>query len=179
MRRPSRAACATSPTPRRCSPPTATRRASSAARATPTRRTSPTSRARSPHARPRPRASPRSRGGGAGCESVARMASELALTDLPAATRWKNWVGNQSFTPAYAAAPRDEDEVVALVRAAAERVTGVRVAAAVHSFTRVVETDGMVLDLAAMRGVVATDAARKRASALPGTLIRDFYEPLW
>src|SRR4051794_40814130 len=106
------------------------------------------------------------------------MAS-IAPADLPAATRWTNWVANQSFTPAYAAAPRDEDEVVALVRAAAERGMGVRVAAAGHSFTPVVETDGMVLDLSAMRGVVATDAARRRASALPGTLIRDFYEPLW
>jgi FAD/FMN-containing dehydrogenase len=105
--------------------------------------------------------------------------AQIALADLPAATRWTNWVGNQSFTPAYAAAPRDEEEVAALVRAAAERGMGVRVAAAGHSFTPVVETDGMVLDLSALRGVVATDPARKRASALPGTLIRDFYEPLW
>jgi FAD/FMN-containing dehydrogenase len=99
------------------------------------------------------------------------------LREAPRA--WTNWVGNQSFTPAYAGAPRDEEEVVALVRAAAERGMGVRVAAAGHSFTPVVETDGMVLDLSAMRGVVATDAERRRASALPGTLIRDFYEPLW
>jgi FAD/FMN-containing dehydrogenase len=106
------------------------------------------------------------------------MAS-IALADLPAATRWTNWVANQSFTPAYAAAPRDENEVGALVRAASERGMGVRVAAAGHSFTPVVETDGMLLDLSAMRGVVATDADRRRASALPGTLIRDFYEPLW
>jgi FAD/FMN-containing dehydrogenase len=105
--------------------------------------------------------------------------AQIALADLPAATRWTNWVGNQSFTPTYAAAPRDEEEVGALVRAAAERGMGVRVAAAGHSFTPVVETGGMLLDLSGLRGVVATDAERKRASALPGTLIRDFYEPLW
>jgi FAD/FMN-containing dehydrogenase len=103
----------------------------------------------------------------------------IAITDLPPAARWTNWVGNRSFTPAYAAAPRDEEEVAALVRAAAERGAGVRVAAAGHSFTPVVQTDGMLLDLAAMRGVVGTDPERKRATALPGTLIRDFYEPLW
>ena len=28
-------------------------------------------------------------------------------------------------------------------------------------------------------GVVATDVERKRATAMSGTLIRDFYEPLW
>jgi FAD/FMN-containing dehydrogenase len=105
--------------------------------------------------------------------------AETTLADLPAATEWRNWVGNQSFTPAYAAAPRDEEEVAALVRAAAERGAGVRVAAAGHSFTPVVRTDGLLLDLSGMRGVVATDAERKRATALPGTLIRDFYEPLW
>ena len=105
--------------------------------------------------------------------------AQITLTDLPAASRWANWVGNQSFTPAYAAAPRDEEEVVALVRAAADRGTHVRVSAATHSFTPVVETDGLLLDLSAMRGVVSTDAERKRAQALPGTLIQDFYEPLW
>jgi FAD/FMN-containing dehydrogenase len=92
---------------------------------------------------------------------------------------WTNWVGNQSFTPGSSAAPRDEAEVVALVRQAAERGVGVRVAGAGHSFTPVVETDGLLLDLSAMRGVLATDPVRKRATALPGTRVHDFYEPLW
>ncbi len=101
------------------------------------------------------------------------------LTDLPPATAWTNWVGNQSFTPGYAAAPRDEEEVAGLVREAAERGSGVRVAGARHSFTPIVETDGLLLDVSALRGVIAADAGRKRATALSGTLIRDFYEPLW
>ena len=92
---------------------------------------------------------------------------------------WTNWVGNQSFTPVTSASPRDEAEVAALVRQAAERGQGVRVAGAGHSFTPVVQTDGLLLDLSALRGVVATDPVAKRATALPGTLIRDFYEPLW
>jgi FAD/FMN-containing dehydrogenase len=101
------------------------------------------------------------------------------LTDLPPATAWTNWVGNQSFTPGYAAAPRDEEEVAGLVREAAERGSGVRVAGARHSFTPIVETDGLLLDVSALRGVIVADAGRKRATALSGTLIRDFYEPLW
>ena len=92
---------------------------------------------------------------------------------------WTNWVGNQSFSPASTAAPRDEDEVAALVRQAAERGQRVRVAGAGHSFTPVVRTDGLLLDLSALRGVVGTDVSAKRATALPGTLIRDFYAPLW
>jgi FAD/FMN-containing dehydrogenase len=103
----------------------------------------------------------------------------MVLADLPAAKVWTNWVGNQSFTPAYAAAPGSEDEVATLVRDAAERGLGVRVAGATHSFTPVVQTDGLLLDLSALRGVIEADPGRKRATALSGTLIRDFYEPLW
>ena len=100
------------------------------------------------------------------------------LTDLRTST-WTNWVGNQSFTPAFTAAPRDEEEVAALVRQAAERGLGVRVAGAGHSFTPVVETSGVRLDLSALRGVLATDPERRRATALAGTRVHDFYEPLW
>ncbi|HEU4335820.1 MAG TPA: D-arabinono-1,4-lactone oxidase [Nocardioides sp.] len=92
---------------------------------------------------------------------------------------WTNWVGNQSFSPASIATPRDEDEVAALVRQAAGRGQRIRVAGAGHSFTPVVQTDGLLLDLSALRGVVGTDVTAKRATALPGTLIRDFYAPLW
>jgi FAD/FMN-containing dehydrogenase len=69
--------------------------------------------------------------------------------------------------------------VAALVAQAAERGAGVRVAGAGHSFTPVVETGGVLLDLSALRGVVATDAERKRATAMAATRIHDFYEPLW
>jgi FAD/FMN-containing dehydrogenase len=88
---------------------------------------------------------------------------------------WTNWVGNQSFTPATHLQPRDEQEVVDAVRRAGK----VRVAGAGHSFTPIVETEGTLLDLSAMRGVLSADQERKRVTALPGTLIRDFYEPLW
>jgi FAD/FMN-containing dehydrogenase len=103
----------------------------------------------------------------------------MALADLPAAGLWTNWVGNQSFTPAYVAAPRDEEEVASLIRDAAERGTNVRVFGARHSFTPIVQTDGLLLDLSGLRGVVEADRTHKRATALSGTLIRDFYEPLW
>jgi FAD/FMN-containing dehydrogenase len=103
----------------------------------------------------------------------------MVLAELPAAGLWSNWVGNQSFTPAYVAAPRDEDEVAALVRDAAERGTNVRVFGARHSFTPIVQTDGLLLDLSGLRGVVEADRTHKRATALSGTLIQDFYEPLW
>jgi FAD/FMN-containing dehydrogenase len=98
---------------------------------------------------------------------------------LPHPNRWVNWVGNQAFTPGEVAAPREEGEVAELVGRAADRGLGVRVTGARHSFTPVVETDGLLLDLSALSGVVSADAGRRRAVALAGTPIHGFYEPLW
>ncbi len=92
---------------------------------------------------------------------------------------WTNWVGNQSFAAAAIERPRSEEEVVALVREAAARGTHVRVAGAGHSFTPVVQTDGLVLDLSALSGVTRADPVAQRATALAGTPIKAFYEPLW
>jgi FAD/FMN-containing dehydrogenase len=101
------------------------------------------------------------------------------LADLPAAKLWSNWVGNQHSTPGYEAAPREEEDVAALVREAAQVGSRVSVAGAGHSFTPIVGTDGLLLDLSALSGVVAIDRQRKRATALAGTPIQGFYEPLW
>jgi FAD/FMN-containing dehydrogenase len=103
----------------------------------------------------------------------------MALADLPAAGQWTNWVGNQSFTPARHATPRSEDEVATLVAEAAAEGMGVRVVGAGHSFTPVVQTDGLLLDLSALSGVVSADPVRRRAVARAGTPIHGFYEPLW
>jgi FAD/FMN-containing dehydrogenase len=103
----------------------------------------------------------------------------MALADLPAAGTWTNWVGNQSFTPARHATPRSEDEVATLVAEAAALGMGVRVVGAGHSFTPVVQTDGLLLDLSALSGVTSADPARRRAVARAGTPIHGFYEPLW
>jgi FAD/FMN-containing dehydrogenase len=98
---------------------------------------------------------------------------------LPPGATWTNWVGNQISNPRHYAAARDEAEVAGLVSAASASGLGVRVAGAGHSFTPVVDTDGLLIDVSAMTGVVSVDAARQRASALPATQIRDFYQPLW
>lgn len=86
--------------------------------------------------------------------------------------RWTNWVGNQSCTPRRVEVPLDEEEVRRIVARATREGLTARVAGAGHSFTPVVCTDGVLLDLAAMTGVTAIDAEAKRVSALAGTRIR-------
>jgi FAD/FMN-containing dehydrogenase len=96
-----------------------------------------------------------------------------------AADTWTNWVGNQSFRPAEHAAPTSEDEVAALVADATRRGLSVRPAGAGHSFTPVVETDGLLLDVRGLGGIRSIDPDRHRVVVGPATTIGEFGEPLW
>ena len=55
---------------------------------------------------------------------------------------------------------------------------GVRTAGTGHSFTPIVETE-VLLDTAALRGIVAIDQARLTVTAGPKTTIAEFGDPLW
>jgi len=92
---------------------------------------------------------------------------------------WTNWVGNQSCAPAETASPASEDEVAELVAGAAARGLGVRVAGSGHSFTPVVATDGLLLDLHGLPHIRSTDPERRRVVVGPATTIGEFGEPLW
>jgi len=92
---------------------------------------------------------------------------------------WRNWVGNQSCEPARTAAPESEDEVCELVAAAARDGLGVRVAAAGHSFTPVVVTDGLLLDLTRLSRIRSLDREQRRVVVGPATTVGEFGEPLW
>jgi FAD/FMN-containing dehydrogenase len=92
---------------------------------------------------------------------------------------WTNWVGNQSCRPQELAAPTSEDEVASLVAGATERGLGIRVAGAGHSFTPVVATDGLLLDLRGLPRLRSIDPERRRVVVGPATTIGEFGEPLW
>lgn len=95
------------------------------------------------------------------------------------AETWTNWVGNQTCAPAERAAPRSEDEVAERVASASARGLPVRVAAAGHSFTPVVATDGLLLDLRGLPRITSLDVDRRRVVVGPATTVGEFGEPLW
>jgi FAD/FMN-containing dehydrogenase len=95
------------------------------------------------------------------------------------ATNWTNWVGNQSCAPAQIAAPASEDEVATLVADAAQRGLPVRVAGAGHSFTPIVATDGLLLDVRGLPRIRSLDADRRRVVVGPATTVGEFGDPLW
>lgn len=94
-------------------------------------------------------------------------------------TIWTNWVGNQSFTPQAVIEVTSEDDVARLVTKAAAQGIGVRTPGTGHSFTPIVETAGLLLDLGRLRGILKIDPMQQLVTAWPKTTIGDFGEPLW
>lgn len=103
----------------------------------------------------------------------------MAFHDDAKVASWTNWVGNQSCTPARRAAPSSEDEVAQVVADASARGLPVRVAGAGHSFTPVVETEGLLLDVRGLGGIRSIDRGSRRVVVGPATTIGDFAVPLW
>src|ERR1700731_3868265 len=69
---------------------------------------------------------------------------------------WRNWSGNASSYPAVRSAPGSEDELADLLR---KTPAPIRPVGAGHSFTSLVPTDGTLVSLDQMSGIVGHDAA--------------------
>ena len=100
-------------------------------------------------------------------------------TRRPKPVFWKNWAANQQCSPSRMHSPSSEDEIVAIVRDAAERGERVKVYGAGHSFTAIALTDGRLLSLDNYQGIVKTDAATGRVEVRAGTRLYNLNEELW
>src|SRR4051794_5705018 len=72
---------------------------------------------------------------------------------------WRNWAGDQICAPARTAAPRSEGELQQVVTDAAAAGLPVRAVGSGHSFTDAACTDGVMVSLDNMRGIVDVDRA--------------------
>ncbi|GAA4119554.1 D-arabinono-1,4-lactone oxidase [Knoellia locipacati] len=88
---------------------------------------------------------------------------------MSATPSWSNWAGNVTASPARLVEPRSVEDVVTAVKQAGERGQRVRVVGAGHSFTPLVATDGTLLRLTALSGIVDVDLARQRVRVAAGT----------
>jgi L-gulono-1,4-lactone dehydrogenase len=70
---------------------------------------------------------------------------------------WQNWAGNQQANPRDVAHPRDVEDVVQLVKRARDEGQHVKVVGAGHSFTAAAATDGTLVHLDDMTGVLSAD----------------------
>lgn len=72
-------------------------------------------------------------------------------------TRWRNWSGELRCTPAEYVRARSVDEVVHAVRSAADRGLRVRPTGSGHSFTPLVPTPDVVVDISALDRILHVD----------------------
>lgn len=94
----------------------------------------------------------------------------LQAEDAKGRLLWTNWSGITHSYPAKRAAPRSEDELLDILTKAPAPV---RPVGSGHSFTAIVPTEGTLLTLDGMTGLVSHDAATNRATVRAGTRLVD------
>jgi L-gulono-1,4-lactone dehydrogenase len=85
---------------------------------------------------------------------------------------WTNWARQQRCAPEHIETPGSEDELAAIVAGAAR----VKVAGSGHSFTDIACTDGVMVDMSAMRRVLGVDGNEVTVEA--GITLHDLGEEL-
>lgn len=93
------------------------------------------------------------------------------MTAAASPPTWQNWSGSVVCRPVTVAVPTTEAEVAALVTRAARDGHTVRVAGTGHSFVPLCASDGLLLSLDGLQGVVAADPAAGLATVWAGSKI--------
>jgi FAD/FMN-containing dehydrogenase len=94
-------------------------------------------------------------------------------------TTWTNWAGNQRFDAAEIAAPTSESELVELVQEAVGARRPMGIVGSAHSFTPIVETSDLLIEMEGVTGVLSRDAEQRTADVLGGTTIKQMGGELW
>lgn len=89
--------------------------------------------------------------------------------------QWRNWSGAQSCLPALRAAPADEQALVDWLKSVPHTV---RPVGAGHSFSPLVPTEGALLSLARMQGMISHDSEKMQARFWGGTAMSTMGEAL-
>ncbi len=90
---------------------------------------------------------------------------------------WSNWVGSVTCSPQRIATPSSESEIVELVRLAKRERLGIRVVGTGHSFVPLCASDGILISLDGLQGLVRSSAAE--ATFWAGSKIHQMGDPLW
>jgi len=91
---------------------------------------------------------------------------------------WANWAGDQRCRPARLARPRSRDELAEAITAAATEGKRVKVAGSGHSFTEAALTEGTMIDLGGLSGVLDADPGSGLVKVAGGTVLADLNEQL-
>jgi L-gulonolactone oxidase len=91
---------------------------------------------------------------------------------------WANWAGDQRCRPARLVRPRTRDELAEAIVSAAKAGQKVKVAGSGHSFTEAALTEGTMIDLGGLGGVLDADPGSGLVKVAGGTVLADLNEEL-
>ena len=94
-------------------------------------------------------------------------------------SEWSNWSGSVTASPQRIERPASEDDLREVVRRAARDGLSVRVVGTGHSFTPIVATDGVIVSLDEMHGLVSANAEQGEARLWGGTRVSEATHLLW
>ena len=86
---------------------------------------------------------------------------------------WRNWAGNQKASPVSIDAPRSVAELAALVASATEQGQKVKAVGSGHSFTSAAATNGRMIRLENLNGILHVDRATCQVTVGAGTRLSD------
>lgn len=89
---------------------------------------------------------------------------------------WHNWSGSQTCIPAARVAPSSEDEIAELLKSTQNGV--IRPVGSAHSFTPLVPTDGTIVSLNQLTGMISHDPETLQAQFYAGTPMSQMGDPL-
>jgi L-gulono-1,4-lactone dehydrogenase len=91
---------------------------------------------------------------------------------------WRNWAGDQACRPIETIEPRDRDELSAAVAGAAAAGRAISVPGSGHSFTETAMSDGTMIDVSALRGVIDADPGSGLVRVGGGTVLAELNDAL-
>ncbi|MGZ8666483.1 MAG: D-arabinono-1,4-lactone oxidase [Solirubrobacterales bacterium] len=94
------------------------------------------------------------------------------------ASGWVNWAGDQSCTPAEIITPRSAGELAEAVGAAAAGGRTASIPGSGHSFTEAAMTDGTMIRIEALAGVIDVDPSSGLVKVGAGTVLADLNQAL-
>lgn len=92
--------------------------------------------------------------------------------------RWSNWSGKLTARPAAIHHVKTDADAAAVAAQAAATGTVVRSVGTAHSHYPLVPTDGIIVDVSGLNGLVQVDADRRRARVRAGTTVHALGVPL-
>jgi FAD-linked oxidoreductase len=84
---------------------------------------------------------------------------------------WENWAGNVQCRPQAILHPKNEEEIVQILRKAQAEGRRVRVVGSGHSFTPLAQTEDYLLTLQNLQGIIESNAEERTATVWAGTTI--------